>query len=105
MLKKIEGIIISETNYGETSKIINIFTKDGIIGAIAKGAKSIKSPLRSFTMTFTYAEFNIYYNENKLSTIKSADIINDLSNIKKRYYFNKLYVFFMWFKHASNETK
>lgn len=34
-------------------------------------------------MTFTYAEFNIYYNENKLSTIKSADIINDLSNIKK----------------------
>ena len=37
MLKKIEGIIISETNYGETSKIINIFTKDGIIGAIAKG--------------------------------------------------------------------
>ncbi len=83
MLKKIEGIIISETNYGETSKIINIFTKDGIIGAIAKGAKSIKSPLRSFTMTFTYAEFNIYYNENKLSTIKSADIINDLSNIKK----------------------
>lgn len=83
MLKKIEGIIISETNYGETSKIINIFTKDGIIGAIAKGAKSIKSLLRSFTMTFTYAEFNIYYNENKLSTIKSADIINDLSNIKK----------------------
>ena len=83
MLKKIEGIIISETNYGETSKIINIFTKDGIIGAIAKGAKSIKSTLRSFTMTFTYAEFNIYYNENKLSTIKSADIINDLSNIKK----------------------
>ena len=83
MLKKIEGIIISETNYGETSKIINIFTKDGIIGAIAKGAKSIKSPLRSSTMTFTYAKFNIYYNENKLSTIKSADIINDLSNIKK----------------------
>ena len=39
MLKKIEGIIISETNYGETSKIINISTKDGIIGAIAKGAR------------------------------------------------------------------
>ena len=37
MLKKIEGIIISETNYGETSKIINIFTKDGIIRAVAEG--------------------------------------------------------------------
>lgn len=83
MLKTVEGIIISETNYGETSKIVNILTKDGIIGCIAKGAKNIKSPLRSFTMTFTYASFNIYYKENALSTIKSVDIINDLKNIKR----------------------
>ena len=83
MLKKVEGIIISETNYGETSKIINILTKDGIIGCIAKGAKGIKSPLRSFTLALTYGSYNIYYNENKLSTVKSADIINDFTNIKK----------------------
>lgn len=83
MLKKVEGIIISETNFGETSKIINILTKDGIIGVMAKGAKGVKSPLRSFTLSFTYGEFNIYYHEDKLSTLKSADTINDLSNIKK----------------------
>ena len=28
MLKKVEGIIVSSINYGETSKIINILTKD-----------------------------------------------------------------------------
>ena len=83
MLKKVEGIIIKETNFGETSKIINILTKEGIIGVMAKGAKSIKSPLRSFTLSLTYAEFNIYYHEDKLSTLKSADVINDFSNIKK----------------------
>lgn len=83
MLKKVEGIIISETNFGETSKIINVLTKDGIIGVMAKGAKGVKSPLRSFTLSFTYGEFNIYYHEDKLSTLKSADTINDLSNIKK----------------------
>ena len=83
MLKKVEGIIINETNYGETSKIINILTEDGVVGVIAKGAKSIKSPLRSTTLNLTYGSFNIYYNENKLSTLKSADIINELKNIKK----------------------
>lgn len=83
MLKKVEGIIINDTNYGETSKIINILTDEGIIGVIAKGAKSIKSPLRSTTLNLTYGSFNIYYSENKLSTLKSADIINELKNIKK----------------------
>ena len=83
MLKTVEGIIIKETNFGETSKIISILTKEGIIGVMAKGAKSIKSPLRSFTLSLTYAEFNIYYHEDKLSTLKSADVINDFSNIKK----------------------
>ena len=83
MLKKVEGIIISETNFKETSKIINILTKDGIISCIAKGAKSIKSPLRCFTTTFTYASFNIYYHEDKLSTLTSADSLNEFKNIKK----------------------
>lgn len=83
MLKKVEGIIIKETSFGETSKIINILTEDGIIGVMAKGAKSLKSPLRSFTLSLTYAEFNIYYHEDKLSTLKSADVINDFNNIKK----------------------
>lgn len=83
MLKEVKGIIINETNYGETSKIINILTEEGIIGVLAKGAKSIKSPLRSFTLSFTYGTFNIYYKEDKLSTLKSVDIIDNFNNIKK----------------------
>ena len=83
MLKEVEGIIISETNYRETSKIINILTKDGIIGCIAKGAKSLKSPLRSFTMSLTYGKFYIYYKENGPSILKNVDVINDLNTIKR----------------------
>lgn len=83
MLKKIDGIIVNVTDYGETSKIINILTPEGIIGAIAKGAKSLKSPLRSFTINLTYGTFNLYYKEDKLSTIKDVDIINDYKVIKK----------------------
>ena len=83
MLTKLEGIIIKETPYGETSKILQVLTKDkGIIGIIAKGAKSMKSPLRTCTMRYTYGIFHVYYKENKLSTLVAVDIINNLSNLK-----------------------
>ena len=75
MLTEVEGIVISETNYQETSKIINILTAGGIVSAIVKGAKSLKSPLRVPTMNLSYSRFWLYYKENKLSTIKEADII------------------------------
>lgn len=83
-VKKIEGIIINEKAYGETSKILDIITKEhGIIGVMAKGAKRLKSDIRSVSSRFTYATFNISFKENKLSTLITADVINPLSNIKK----------------------
>ena len=83
MLTEVEGFIFSETPYGETSKIIQVFTKEyGLIGIMCKGAKSLKSKYRASTLKLTYARFNIYYKENKLSTFSSADIINPLKNIK-----------------------
>lgn len=83
MLREFEGFILSETPYGESSKIINVFTKeDGIIGIICKGAKSLKSKNRVATMKLNYARFNVYYKKDKLSTLVSADIINPLKHIK-----------------------
>ena len=82
-MEEVEGFIFSETPYGETSKIINVFTKEhGLIGMLAKGAKSMKSTLRSSTLIFTYGIFNIYYKEDKLSIVKSVDIINPLKNVR-----------------------
>lgn len=82
MLRKVMGIIVSVTSYGETSLILNVFTKDlGVIGVMAKGAKNIKSKLRSYVMPFTFGYFYIYYKENKLSTLKEVDIIDQFKNI------------------------
>ncbi len=84
MLTEVEGFILNETSYGETSKIINVLTKDhGLIGMMCKGAKSMKSPLRSCTQSFTYGIFNIYYKENKLSTLVSVDPISNFTNIRQ----------------------
>ena len=82
-IKKVKGIIISDTNYSESSKILNILTSEhGKIGVISKGCRNLRSKLRSVSLKLTYANFDIYYKEDGLSTLISADIINDFLNIK-----------------------
>lgn len=77
MLIEVEGIVLSESPYGETSKIVNVLTREkGLIGIMCKGAKSMKSSLRSSTQILTYGTFSIYYKEGKLSTLKNVDVKN-----------------------------
>ncbi len=83
MLTTVKGIVVSETPFKESSKILNIYTKEfGIIGVMSKGCKNMKSPLRVVSQRFSYAEFILYYNENKMSTLKEGTIINNFNNIK-----------------------
>lgn len=83
MIEEVEGIVISVTDYGETSKILNVLTKKyGIIGVISKGCKKLKSDLRSISDRLTYGKFNIFYKENKLSNLISVDVMNNFKNIK-----------------------
>lgn len=82
MIKEVEGIVVSTTNYGESSKILNIFTKDGIIGVISKGCRNVKSSNRNVSDNFVYGKFNIYYKEGKLSTLKECEVINYFKTIR-----------------------
>jgi DNA repair protein RecO (recombination protein O) len=84
MIEKLEGIVLSCKDYSETSKLLSIITKKyGIISVIAKGARNLKSDLRSSSDKLTYGYFNVYYKENKLSILSSVDIIDNFKNIKK----------------------
>lgn len=84
MIKKIEGIVVSEVDYKESSKIINIFSPtEGVIGVLARGTKKVKSKLSGVTSKFTYGYFHIDYKENKLSSLIEVDIINGFKNIRK----------------------
>lgn len=84
MVEEVEGIVISEKSYGETSKIINVFTKQyGIIGMMVKGCRTLKSPLRSVTDKMSYGNFTIYYKKEKLSILSEVNIINPFKEIKR----------------------
>ena len=79
-IESVEGIIISETNYSESSKILNILTKEyGLIGVISKGCRNMKSKLRGVSRKLLYGTFHIYYKPNGLSTLIGVDVKNSFS--------------------------
>ena len=58
MFQKCEGIVLRTTDYGETNKIITLFTREwGKIGVMAKGAKKPKSRLAAITQPLTYGYY------------------------------------------------
>lgn len=89
MKEKIEGIILNETNYSESSKILNILTKEhGYISVISKGSRSIKSRLRGISMKLVYGEFVITYKPSGISNLIEGSLVNSFKNIMTD--FNKM---------------
>jgi len=79
---QVEGIVIKDIAYGETSKILTLLTKDyGILSVLSKGCRSIKSKLRSVSGKLTYGNFYIVYKKTGLSTLTSADVLCSFSKI------------------------
>ncbi len=84
MIKKVEGIILSTVDYKESSKIINIFTKeDGIIGVLAKGSKNLKNKLAATTSTLTYGNFHLRQYGNGIPLLTEVDVIDAFKQIRK----------------------
>ena len=83
MLRTIEGIVIRTQNYGETHKIITIFSKElGKISAICRGANKTKSKLSSLAQPFIKASFLIYLSKG-LSTVQQGEIIESFRSIRE----------------------
>ncbi len=78
----VDGIVLNDTNYSESSKILNVLTKDlGLIGIMSKGSRNMKSKLRGVSRKMIYGTFHIYYKENGLSTLIGVDIKNSYTDI------------------------
>ncbi|WP_040207958.1 DNA repair protein RecO [Neobacillus jeddahensis] len=81
MLQKCEGIVIRVTDYGETNKIITIYTREwGKIGVMARGAKKPKSRLSSITQLFTHGYFLVQRGSG-LGSLQQGEIITSLRAI------------------------
>lgn len=83
MLERMDGIIIKTQDYGETHKIVTIFSKKlGKFSAIARGAKKPKSRMAAVTQPFIYGEFFVYVNSG-LSTIQQGEVVYSFRSIRE----------------------
>jgi DNA repair protein RecO (recombination protein O) len=95
---KIEGLVVGEQNYSESSKILKIFTKEkGLISVLSKGCKKPKSPLREGSNKLIYGNFDISFRDNGISTLIGIDIKDIFKNIVMDYHDleKKMYTFVM----------
>jgi len=82
---KTEALVLSKLNYGDSSSIVSLFTKDyGKLSVMLKGGRSPKSKLSLIVDPINYLEV-IFYNapSRDLQILSSADIKAHFHKIKE----------------------
>ena len=82
MLTEVKGLVIRSVDVRDSDRLVTIFTEEkGVVSAIARGARSLKSRKMSSTMQFCYGNFVLYGKEDKLE-VKEAELIESFFGIR-----------------------
>lgn len=95
---KTKGIVIKENQYGESNKMLSIFTRElGIIRASMYGAKSIKNGKSAVGQFLGYSEFQLSEGKGGVYTVASGtleegffSISEDIEKLSLAVYFSDL---------------
>ncbi|RFU65744.1 DNA repair protein RecO [Peribacillus glennii] len=83
MLEKCEGIVIRRTDYGESNKIITLYTREwGKTGAMARGANKPNSRLSAVTQLFYYGYFLVQASSG-LGSLQQGETVNSMRSIRE----------------------
>ena len=83
MQTEVRGLVIRTVDIKETDRLITIFTEEmGVVSALARGARSLKSRKMSSTMQFCYSSFILHKQGDKY-WIKEASLIESFFDIRK----------------------
>lgn len=82
-MEKCEGIVIRQTDYRESDKIVVLYTREfGKIGVVARGAKKTKSRLAAVTQPFVNGYFT-FFASSGLGTLQQSELIQNFSSIQQ----------------------
>ena len=77
-----KAIVLRRTNYGESDRILNLLTENGLISCIAKGVRKEKSKLAGGIEMFCLSEVTVHSGtNNKLGILTSAKMLEAYQNI------------------------
>jgi len=61
MLTEVKGLVLSTTDINESDRMVTLYTEEmGIVSALAKGARSLKSRKLSSTVQFCYGSYVLF---------------------------------------------
>ncbi len=82
MLSEVRGLVIRTTDIKESDRLVTIFTEEsGIITALARGARSLKSRKMAATSQFCYGSFVLFQHADKYQ-IREAELIESFFEIR-----------------------
>ena len=83
MLTEVRGLVIRTVDIKETDRLITIFTEErGVVTALARGARSLRSRKMASTMQFCNGNFVLYKQGDKF-WIKEAELIESFFDIRQ----------------------
>ena len=83
MLQKCEGIVIRSTDYGETNKVVTLYTREwGKIGVMARGAKKPNSRLSAITQLFSHGYY-LVQTSSGLGSLQQGEMISSMRSIRE----------------------
>lgn len=78
---KIEGVILSTTDFGDANRVVTLFTKEfGKLETNAYGCRRAKSPLSGAMQMFNHISAELSHG-GKVDTIREADVLNFYGNL------------------------
>lgn len=82
MLESVRGLVIRTVDYKEADRLISIFTEEkGIVHAMARGARSLRSRQMAATQQFCYATF-VLYKKGELYWVREAELIESFFGLR-----------------------
>ncbi|PAM94754.1 DNA repair protein RecO, partial [Flavobacterium sp. IR1] len=82
MMQKVEAIVIRTNDYGESNKIVTLFTREsGKVGVMARGAKKPKSRLAAISQLFIHGLY-LFQKSNGLGTLNQAEMIHSYKEVR-----------------------
>jgi len=80
-MKTVEGYILRTIDYKETSKLLYLYTNEGLLSMVARGVKKMQSAYRHIAQSGMHVKVTL--TDGKLPTLKEAELINHYPTIKK----------------------
>ena len=86
MLHTVEGIVIRGIDYGESNKIITLYTPDkGKVAVMARGAKKLGSRHSAITQLFTHGYYTYFQSRpGSMGTLNSGEIISPRHSLREK---------------------